>query len=283
VRQALDAGGALLMMAGAGSLLYAVSSFGHAGFGSPPGLAALAGAAVAFAVFAFVEARHPNPLLPLAIFREGDLLSAGLALAALLGSVGAIFVMCSLYMQNGLHLSAARSGLGMIPVALGTIAAGRCAPLLMKRFSLRTVALLGVGVETTGLALLALGSATGRYELSIAPFGFLAIFGSTTGFVSLMGLATNGLRPDQQGTGSALLFTGQQIGLPVGVAVSLAVFKAATDPTTLTSLEPYRMGFVIPAGLAGLSVLLTLIFVRARGPAASAAPIPAVAAKAADV
>ena len=219
----------------------------------------------------FVEARHPKPLLPLSIFRAGDLAVACLALAALIGGVGGIFVICSMYMQNGLNFSAARSGLGMLPVALATIASGQCAPVFMKRLKLRTIALAGLGLEVAGLLLLALSSVTGRYALSIAPFAFLSIFGSSSAFMALMGLATGGLKPEQQGTGSALLFTGQQIGLPLGVAVTLAAFKAAIDPSRLTALEPYRAGVLIPVGFAGLSLLVTLLVRRQGAPPADRA------------
>ena len=259
-RRTIDFGGAVVIVVATGLLLSAASLLSEHGVGSPLGLGLLLASVAAFGLFVLIEARHPQPLLPLPMFSRRDLTVASLACMALIGAVGGLFVLSSVYMQSGLKLSAALSGLGMVPVAVATMAAGQVAPLLMKWWSLRTVALGGLALQIVGLALLALTAPHGSYFTSVAPFGFLATFGSTSAFIALMGLAVNDAPPNQQGAASALLFTAQQIGLPIGVTISLAVFTAAG--TAAVGLDAYRAGFLAPAVIAAAGFCLVLLLIR---------------------
>ncbi|MBI5939986.1 MAG: hypothetical protein HY859_06120 [Caulobacterales bacterium] len=69
--------------------------------------------------------------MPLDVFRIENLTGGTLALTALIAGFGGYFVLTSLYLQNGLHVSATVAGLGMAPISLATMAAGPCAPVLM--------------------------------------------------------------------------------------------------------------------------------------------------------
>ena len=257
----VDLGGGLAMMAGTALLLSAVPALGAGGAAAWRGLALLAGSAAAYGLFLRLEGGRSYALLPLSIFRTGDLTAASLALMALIGAVGALFVSASLFMQRKLGFSAELSGLGMAPVALATMAAGQCAPLFMRRLPLRTIALGGQALQAVALLLLALAAPSGRYAATIAPFASLSVFGSASAFMALMGLATGQARPEQQGTASALLFTAHQIGLPIGVALALAAFRAAV-PAAHAPLEAHQASFVVATICAAAGFLLTLFLVR---------------------
>lgn len=266
-------GGAMLIVASTGVLLAALSNLGEHGLGSALGLILLAAAVAGFLGFFALEARHPSPLIPPGVLRDAGVRCAGLAVLALIAGFGGLFVLLSLYLQNGLEVSAATTGVSMTPIAFATMAAGACAPALMKRWPLRTVAMAGLMLEVVALALLAAAAPAGDY-LAVAPLAFLAVFGSVTAFVALMALALAVVPADQQGAASGLLFTGQQIGLPAGVVISLVVFQALPNAPADGPLAAYGRAFLAPALLVALGLAAVAIVIRsptrhARRPSAS--------------
>jgi hypothetical protein len=112
----------------------------------------------------------------------------------------------------------------------------------------------------------AAAATTGHYLAQVAPLAFAAIFGSSLAFMSLMGLALDRAPADRQGVASALLFTVQQIGLPLGVAIALAVLNAGGPAA---SLAAFRLAFLVPAVLAGLSLTVVLVLSRTAAAPAS--------------
>lgn len=264
-----DVVGPQLIAGSTGLLLYALSFLGEHGLSSPRGLGLLAAALTGFAGFFLRQARHPSPLMPLDVFRIENPTDGTLALMALIAGFGGYFVLTSLYLQNGLHVSATVAGLGMAPISLATMAAGPCAPVLMKRLSLRTLALCGLALEVAALLALALAAPFGQYALVMAPLAFVAVFGSTSAFVALMSLVLSKTPAETQGAASGLLFTAQQIGLPIGVVITLAVFSALPAGAGEEPLQAYGRAFLVPVVMLALSLAAILMLTRktAAGPA----------------
>lgn len=254
--------GALLIAGSTGLLLYALSFLGEHGLSSAQGLGLLAAALTGFAGFFLRQARHPSPLMPLDVFRIENLTGGTLALMALIAGFGGYFVLTSLYLQNGLHFSATAAGLGMAPISLATMAAGPCAPVLMKRLTLRTLALGGLALEVAALLALALAAPLGQYAAVMAPLAFVAVFGSTSAFVALMSLVLSRTPAETQGAASGLLFTAQQIGLPIGVVITLAVFSALPTGAGVEPLQAYGRAFLVPVVMLVLSLAAILLLTR---------------------
>jgi len=262
-KRALDnLGGALLIVVSTGLLLAALSNLGERGPASPLGLALLAAAAAGFFGFFMSEAGHPSPLIPARLLRDPSLRGGGLAVLGLIAGFGGLFVLLSLYLQNGLQVSAAATGVRMTPIAFATMAAGACAPAVMKRWPLRAVAMAALALEVAALALLAVAAPAGDYLTTVAPLVFLVVFGSVTGFVALMALALAAIPADEQGAASGLLFTGQQIGLPAGVVITLVVFQAFPISASEGPLAAYGRAFLVPALLVALGLLAVTALTR---------------------
>ena len=257
-----DLGGAVLIAASTGLLLAALSTLGEHGLASFQGFGLLAIALAGFALFFRRQARHPSPLIPPPVFRTENLGGGALGLMALIAGFGGYFVLSSLYLQDGLHYSAAAAGLGMAPISLATMAAGPFAPVLMKRWSLRALAIAGLTVEIAALVVLALAAPFGHYLSVMAPMAFVAVFGSTTAFIALMSLALARAPAEAQGAASGLLFTAQQIGLPTGVVITLAVFTALPAGPGEGPLNAYGHGFLAPVLMVAASLAIILLLTR---------------------
>jgi DHA2 family methylenomycin A resistance protein-like MFS transporter len=257
-----DVGGALLIALSAGLLLAALSNLGAHGLASHLGLGLLTAAAAGFAAFALLEERHPSPLIAPALLGTPNLRGGALAVMGLIAGFGGLFVMLSLYLQNGLHVSAAATGVSMTPVAVATMVAGPCAPVFMRRWSLRTVAIGGLALEFAALLALVLVAPSGLYLAGVAPLIFAAVFGSTTAFMALMGLALAKVTADRQGAATGLIFTGQHLGLPLGVVVTLAVLQALPPSAGEGALAAYGRAFLVPAALVALGLIAVTLMTR---------------------
>lgn len=260
----------VLIAVATGLLLSALSELGGHGLGSSLGLSLLGGAIAAWLGVAVMESRERAPLVPLGLFAAPRLLGGGASVMALIAAFGGLFVLLSLYLQDGLRISAAATGIRMIPIALATMAAGPCVPALMKRWPQFSVAGAGLVLEIAALLILGVAAPAGDYLTAVAPLIFLAVFGSTTAFMALMSLALSQVPAEDQGAASGLLFTGRQIGMSAGVAIALAVLQAFPAASPEHALSAYGQAFLAPAALAVLALLALVTL--ARSPALRAQP-----------
>jgi MFS family permease len=261
----IDGGGAVVATVAMGLLVGGIALIGRLGVGATT-LGMLAGAGVAIALFVAIERRVASPLVPGVLVRRPMFALACLMLMLFLAGVGGLFVLSQLYMQRVLGFSAAAAGLGAMPYAVAVIAGGQLAPTLLARVPMRN-ALLGAGLfNLTGLCWLALSMGQ-PYAASIAPGMMICALGSVTAFIVLMQAATAPLAPQEQGVGTALLFTAQQIGTGLGATITLMLLDPGNNELVASD---FRTPFLALAG--GIVVALASLVVTR--PIRSADPIP---------
>lgn len=261
--EAIDGAGALAATATLVLLVGGIALLGRLGI-SPTTLGMLAGAGVAAALFVAVERRVVSPLVPPTLIRRPMLLTASIVLLLFMGGVGGLLVLSQLYMQRVLGFTPAASGLGAMPYALAVIAAGQLAPTLLARVPTRGAVLAAGAFNLAGLLWLA--ASMGRpYAESIAPGMVICALGSVTTFIVLMQAATRALPLREQGVGSALLFTAQQVGTGLGATVTLVLLGAGAGDL---SAADFRAPFLaLAAGIAvAVAVFAAASFARPRTP-----------------
>ena len=252
--RSVDLPGAILITAGSALLLFAVSAFGRVG-PAPQSWAYLGASAAAFVALWFVESRAAAPLIPLSVFGRRNFTAGALIGGCLTALVGIMLVLPNIYMQSALKFDAMRSGFGIAPYGMTVIIFGNIAPLFMKRFPHRWVTNGGYAVAVVGALLLAAFSHAGYYGLALAPWLIFTAMGATIGFTGMMSVSTADLPADQQGVGSAVLFTVQQISLPIGVATALAIVAAGGG-------ADFRGGYLTAAVIMAAGVAIGLIGLR---------------------
>ncbi len=186
------------------------------------GLAVLAIAATA--AFLAIEARVPEPILPLNVFRNRNF-SVAIAMSFLLGLVlfGALTFL-PLYQQTVQHLSPTGSGLMLIPMMLGsTVTALIAGQVTTRTGRYKALPIIGAGVMTVGMFMLTgLGLHTSLLTAGI----IFAVIGLGMGFLMQITtlVAQNSVNPHQMGVASSSRTFFQQIGGSIGVAAFGAVF-----------------------------------------------------------
>lgn len=163
-------------------------------------------------------------LMQIRSYRIG--LSASAALS--LGEMGLILAL-SLYLQVQLHLSAFRTGVALVPLALAALLVGGVGGPLAAKIGAARVVTIGLVVEALGAGGVAVvAGRTGTANDLIAP---LALYGLGLGLASaqLTNVTLADIPHAFTGAASGANSTIRQLGSALGVAITGALLAAAAD------------------------------------------------------
>ncbi|HZC39723.1 MAG TPA: MFS transporter, partial [Streptosporangiaceae bacterium] len=222
-RIGLDIAGGLAVTGGALLLVLGLVNGPQAGWANPATLASFITAGASLAAFLVIEARTPDPLVPLHIFRNRSLRIGTLITFMFMATFGASAYFITLALQQVRGWDALRTGLAyLLPCALvlaGTLIGGKLATSIGVRSTL--VAGLVTGAAGTALFAAFLGSGSTFSQMSPG----IVVFSLAQGVVwtAMFSAATAGVPGRLQGLASGLATSGQQVGAAVGLAVLVAV------------------------------------------------------------
>jgi EmrB/QacA subfamily drug resistance transporter len=222
----LDYAGILALSATTTSLILFTDFGGRDGWGSWQALSLLAAFAVSAAVFVAVELRAAEPIIPMTLFRNRTFVVAtGLGAAVGLGMFSAIAFMPT-FLQMSSGLSAANSGLLMLPMVAGIILTIQgSASFIMKsgRYKIFTVA--GVLVIITAMVwMTTLSGDTSLWTVG----GMFFLLGAGLGLImqNVVLAAQNAVSADQIGTATSTNNYFREVGATLGVAVFGTLFTS---------------------------------------------------------
>jgi Na+/melibiose symporter-like transporter len=186
----------------------------------------LALAAVFFVAFVALEHRAEHPLFDLALFRIPTF-SGGLAAAfALNGSLYAMFLYLTLYLQDDLGHSAVATGVQLLLISGTGIVSSMLAGAFHERIPVRW--LIGPGLLLTGVGLLLMTGLDGSSSWTHLIPGFI-VAGVGSGIVNppLASTAVDVVAPQRSGMASGVNTTFREIGIAAGTAVYGSIFASA--------------------------------------------------------
>src|ERR687894_666677 len=263
--------------------VYTILEAGDYGWGSLRTLGFGAIAIALLAAFVARQARTPNPLVPLRLFRSRNVTGANLVQMLMVAGLFGMFFLGVLYLQGILGYDAIETGLAFLPVSvlIGVLSLW-LSPRLNERFGARATLLAGLVLLVAALGLFARAPPDAGYVVDLLPSMVLFGIGAGLSFPALMTLAMSGATAEDSGLASGLVNTSLQVGGAVGLAV-LATLSATRTDSLLADGEPaaealtggYRFAFVVAAGLVVVAVGLafTLLPPGARAPAETGAEI----------
>jgi MFS family permease len=247
----LDLPGAALVTAGIALTALGLSEIAHDPT-TPRGWAALAGAAPLLALFAKVERRSPQALIPGSLARTRGVLGGNLTAAAVTASTSPPMLTAALYVQA--QLPPAQAGLIFPAFNLAVIGGSLAGPRAALRHGTRRMLLAGFTGIAFGVALLLLIPRDGvPLALLLAAF---TVMGLSLGLASVSSTTagTAEVVEGQRGVAAGVLTSSAQLGTTLGLALCAPV-TAADDPMT-----GYRLGFLIGivVALAGAVAAFTV-------------------------
>jgi len=242
-RQRLDIAGAVTITIALMLAVYSLVNANEAGWESARTAGLLGLAAVVFVAFLVIEARRPQPLIPLRLFRLRPVATANVIAILWAAGIWAWFVTSALYLQHVLRYEPLGVGLAFLPadVIMAVFSAGLSATMV-TRFGTRWPLAIGLLLSALGLALFARAPLGGSFAVDVLPGMVLLGLGIGMAFNPLLLIAMGGVESDESGLASGVVNTSFMMGGALGLAA-------------LASLADVRTGVLGRAGLGPLAAL----------------------------
>ncbi len=193
------------------------------GWGSSQIVSLFAGAAVLLTAFVAIEMRVREPMLPLSFFRRRAFTGVQLAAFAVSGSMFALFLYLTLYLQNFLGFSPIEAGLRYLPITVGAFVVAPLSGIALARVQARY--LMSAGLALTGLGLALMGGLGVHSQWTALLVGFI-VSGIGVGLLNpvIADVALSVVPKEQSGMAAGINDTFRQVGIAVGIAAWGAIF-----------------------------------------------------------
>jgi len=263
-RQKVDFLGATLLISGVGALLL-VATWGGEQYPwrSPQILGLSAFAAVALAVFAVVERRVTDPILPFSLLTD-RVVGAAVAVSFVVGAcLFGVIIYLPTFLQVVTGVSPTESGLLIVPLMAGFLLTSTTSGRLITRWGrYKVYPIVGTATLTVGLGLMATVGA-GTPPSLVMTFGFVIGFGIGAVMQVMVMVVQNAVPFEHLGTATSATQFFRQIGGTFGVTVFGALINAQLGARMATMSVPDD---VDPATLLNSPAEIAALDASVRGP-----------------
>ncbi|MFG1815862.1 MFS transporter [Kribbella sp. NPDC049174] len=264
-----DVPGAVTATAGITSIVFALvqgPATGWSGLSIP---AAVVGVAL-LVVFALIEIRSVDPLMPLRLLGMRNLRTGIAVITLFAATFGPLLYFETVYFQEVHGYSALQTGLAYLVPTVAIFVGANLGGRLATRFGLHLTLAISLGVGAVGTALLGLGLSTSASYAVLIPGLLILGLGQGSSFTIMYAAASTGVAAEYQGIGSGMASTGQQIGNAVGLAILVAIANRGVDGLTGDALrtattDGLRVAVLLTAG--GIIITAALALTARKTPA----------------
>jgi EmrB/QacA subfamily drug resistance transporter len=220
--QRLDLPGLVSSGIGLLALVYALIEGHSYGWTSARILGLFAVAAVALAVFVFLELHQRIPMLDLSLFKNGTFAGANLVAILVTLAMFGIFVFFPIYMQTFRGWSPIQAGAALLPWTLMIVILAPIAGKLSDRVGSRW--LIAGGMTTVALCCLELSTVSLHSSFwDMLPGFVLGGIGMAFVMTPMSAAAMGAVSVDKAGVASGVLNTFRQVGVALGIAITGAI------------------------------------------------------------
>lgn len=236
-RRHLDLTGALTATAGVTLVIFGLVQAPEFGWTDPPILITFALGLALLVIFASIEKRASDPLVPARLARHRNLRAGMVVTCLYMASFGTLLYFLTIFFQGVQGLTALDTGLAfltpMVGIAAGAQIGGRLVKTLGPRMIMMGSALLGaVGAATIGLLL-----TPGVPYLALVPGLIVLGLGQGAGWTVMFSGSTQGVSMHDQGIAAGMASTTQQVGGAAGLAILVAVANLWAGPGAATPAD----------------------------------------------
>jgi EmrB/QacA subfamily drug resistance transporter len=275
-RPRIDLAGVAAASAGFFCLVYGFSNAETHAWSAGLTIAAFTASAVLLAAFVLVEQRARHPLLPLRIVADRSRGGAYTSMAIVGAALFSVFLFMTYYMQQILHFSPVKTGLGFLPLTGAIIIV---APLtqtkILPRLGPRTVIAAGMALGIIAMIVFTRLTPGGSYTTQVLPGLIPAGAGAACVFSASFATGTLGVQHTDAGVAAAVVNTAQQIGGSIGTALLSTIFAGslagylashpgATRSPADATVHAYTVGFTAGAVIFAVGLLLALVLLPSR-------------------
>jgi EmrB/QacA subfamily drug resistance transporter len=221
----LDPVGAVLSIAGLGTLLWAIIEAPSHGWGSTSIVTGFAVGAVVLVGFLVWELRSSHPMLDVRLFENPRFSAASGAITLTFMSLFGVVFLLTLYFQSVLGFSAIKAGAILVPMSIVMMVAAPSSTIWVSRFGNKRVVAAGMAVLVLTMLLFTTFETNSSLLYVIVVTALLGV-----GMGNIMAPATDSimgsLPREKAGVGSAMNDTTRQVGGAVGVAVMGSILSS---------------------------------------------------------
>jgi EmrB/QacA subfamily drug resistance transporter len=203
-RPPLDAAGAVTISLALAGITYGLIAASGSGWSSPPVLASLAVGVALFALFIVAEARNPNPMLPLSVFRARQFSAANAVTFVVYGALGGALFLVPVVLQEVSGYSALGAGAALLPITVIMLTLSARSAALSARIGPRLQMTVGPLVIAAGLALFIRVHGNGDYLTQVLPAVLVFGFGLAINVAPLTATALGAAPAEHSGIASAV-------------------------------------------------------------------------------
>ncbi|MET0692318.1 MAG: MDR family MFS transporter [Propionibacteriaceae bacterium] len=258
-RHKIDFTGSILLAVGSSLIILGLLEGGILwAWGSLTSVAILGGGAVLLVVFALVERRAAEPVIPGWVFRQRVLNSTNLASLAVGVMVIGLTSYVPLFVQGVLGTGALVAGFALAALTVGWPLSASVAGRIYLRIGFRNTALIGSVVVLAGAALLLLlGLDSNVWQVAMTCF----VVGLGMGMVASPTLVAAQSTVDWQSRG---VVTGTNMfARSMGSALGIAIFGAIVNASLATKLNGHATGTASDVPASALAPALHEVFLAA--------------------
>jgi EmrB/QacA subfamily drug resistance transporter len=257
-----DAVGVVLVTLAVAALSLAIVEGTDWGWTDPRIVGAFVVVAIAVPVVVLRSARHPAPVLDLALFRVRSFAVANVATVLFATAFSAMLLSGVLFLTGVWHYSILEAGLAVSPGPLFAAAFAPPAGRLADRFGHRAVLVPGALVFALGIALY-LTRVTVSPDYVGTWLAAACVTGTGVGLTlpTLGSSAAASLPTARFAAGSAVSNTSRQVGTVLGVSLLVVVLGSITPATALAA---FQRGWTMMLALATATALVCVVMGRTR-------------------
>ena len=273
--QPLDVVGLALVGAGVLATVWGIVRGGDLGWGSAPVTLALLAGVTLIAAFIRHEGRTAHPMVPLRLFASRSFSVANVAsLAFTFGMFGAVFLLAQ-YLQIVDGYTPLQAGVRTLPWTAAPMVVAPIAGLLAPRVGVRVLLGSGLTLQALGLAWLAVATGPATPYTDLVPGFIMAGIGMGLTFAPSATAVLADMAPDDHATASSTNSTIREIGVALGVAVLVAVFRANGGTLTPAGYNlGLRAAILTGAAVVALGALSTIWLPSPNAPAMAISQVP---------
>lgn len=230
-KRSFDLPGALTVTAASTLFVFALVQGPEYGWDTPLIRNSLILAVVSLVLFVLIESKSKDPLMPMQLFRNKNLVAAVSVTFLYMGTFGALPYFETVLFQNVMHYSALETGLAFIvpsvSIFIGTQAGARLANAMGTRNALIGGCIVGIA----GTLLMMNGADVSATYKDILPGLIISGLGQGIVWTAMWIAAATGVAHNEQGIASGMASTTLNVGNAIGLAVLIAVSSSMTATT----------------------------------------------------
>src|SRR5215831_6640502 len=260
-----DIPGALTITAAMLLLVYTVVSAQQAGWASARTIGSFAAVAVLFGLFAAIERRSRDPLVPFGIFASRALRRANIGAVTLFGSYVSFQFLVTQYLQTLAGWSAIGTALAFLPAGVMVVVLSTRMAGLLGRFGPAPLTAVAFSCLLLAYVVFLRAGVSPDYPAVMLPAILLIGLAFGLGFSSLTVAATAGVPDSEQGLAASLFQTSFQVGGAVVLAIVTAVVDASGAGGLVSpaaTLAAYRPALILITAVAAVGALVALSGLR---------------------